>query len=44
MLGVEVFIRGASAWDTGCSSGSLGLLISAVAGQSSANVCGWVVV
>jgi hypothetical protein len=44
IFGVEVFMGGASAWVVGCSGGSPGLLVSAVAGRGSADVCGWVVV
>jgi hypothetical protein len=31
---------GTSAWPTGCSGGSLGLLVSAIVGEGSADVCG----
>jgi hypothetical protein len=40
---VEVFIEDSSAWAANCCCGSLGLLVSAVAGRGSADVCSWVV-
>jgi hypothetical protein len=44
VLGAVVFMEGASSWATGCSVGSPGLLVSAVAGRGSMDACGWVVV
>jgi hypothetical protein len=44
VLGSEVFMGLASAWAAGCSGGSLGLLVSIVAGRGSMDACGWVVV
>jgi hypothetical protein len=37
-------MAGASTWVVGCSRGSPGLLVSAIAGRGSAIVCDWVVV
>jgi hypothetical protein len=44
VIGTEVFMQGASAWAVGCSGGSPGLLVFAVARRGSADACGWVVV
>jgi hypothetical protein len=35
---------GTSAWAASCFGGSPGLLVYAIAGRGSADVCGWVVV
>jgi hypothetical protein len=39
MLSVEVFMMGTSTWVGGCSSGSLGPMVAAVAGQGLADAC-----
>jgi hypothetical protein len=39
MLSTEVFMMGTSTWVGGCSSGSPGLLVSAVARRCSMDVC-----
>jgi hypothetical protein len=39
MLSMEVFMTGTSTWVGGCSGGSLGLLVSAVARRVSMDVC-----
>jgi hypothetical protein len=43
VLGAEVFMGGASAWVVRCFSGSLGLLVFAIAGRGSVDVSSWVV-
>jgi hypothetical protein len=44
VLGMEVFMGGASTWVAGCSGGSRGLLVFAFAGRGSVDAYGWVVV
>jgi hypothetical protein len=39
MLSMDVFMMGTSTWVGGCSSGSPGLLVSAVARRGSADAC-----
>jgi hypothetical protein len=43
VFGAEVFMASTSAWLAGCSTGSLGLLVSMVVGQGSVDGYGWVI-
>jgi hypothetical protein len=43
VFGAEVFTRRTSAWVTGYSTGSLGLLVSVAARRGSLDACGWAV-
>jgi hypothetical protein len=43
VLGAKVFMARTSSWVVGCSSGSLGLLVSAAPGRGTTDVYGWVV-